>query len=112
MNAPKPGELASVPNAPQREGKVRLTLYLASSTPSSRRAAINLDAALLIFVDRLDFSLERVDVLVDTRRAAADSVIMTPTLVVVGRNSRSIIIGDLSDTRRLHEFLMTAAGLY
>jgi hypothetical protein len=101
---------ATVSREPREEGTVRLRLYLAGSTPNSQRAVVNLDAALEEFTDRHDFSVEYIDVLVETRRAASDSVIVTPTLIAMGQQSRSAaLIGDLSDSGRLRTFLVTAA---
>jgi hypothetical protein len=104
-----PGGIAPMPNPPASDRHVRFRLYLAGSTPSSRRAVINLEAAFLEFHGRVTCGMEYIDVLLDAKRAVADSVVMTPTLVASCQNSRLVIIGDLSDSRKLLDFLRTLA---
>jgi circadian clock protein KaiB len=100
---------ASGPETPD-EGLVLLRLYIAGSTPNSQRAVANLKAALDEFAGRREFRVEHIDVLVDTQRAATDSVMITPTLVAVGAKSRVVLIGDLSDSKKLKDLLNAAAG--
>lgn len=101
---------ASLPHPPNKADGIRLRLYLAGATPNSQRAESNLDAALREFAARRDFDVEYIDVLLDAKRAVADRVIVTPTLIAVGRKSRAVIIGDLSDSKKLHAFLKATAG--
>jgi circadian clock protein KaiB len=108
-NLPERQAPASLPELPDKEIGVRLRLYLAGSTPNSQRAEANLNEALREFSDR-DFSVEYIDVLLDAKRAVADSIIVTPTLIAIGRKSRLVIIGDLSDSKRLHAFLKATAN--
>lgn len=103
------GDESTRPGAPDEPGGVCLRLYLAGATPNSRRAKVNLEAALLEFAGRRAFEVEHIDVLVESRRAAADSVIVTPTLVAFSKKSRLVIIGDLSDSGKLRDFLKAAA---
>jgi circadian clock protein KaiB len=86
--------------------KCQLRLYIAGSTPNSARAAENLSAAL----DRVDGSrealgLEVVDVFAAPRRAVTDGVIVTPTLIGLHGSGRTVLIGDLTDTGKLHGLL-------
>jgi circadian clock protein KaiB len=108
-NLPERQTSASAPEISNKEDGVRFRLYLAGSTPNSRRAESNLDEALREFTGR-DFGVEYIDVLLDAKRAATDGVIVTPTLIAIGRKSRLVIIGDLSDSKKLHAFLKATAS--
>ena len=108
-NLPERQASASLPEIPDKEYGVRLRLYLAGSTPNSQRAEANLDEALREFSGR-DFDVEHIDVLLDVKRAVTDSIIVTPTLVAIGRKTRLMIIGDLSDSKKLHAFLTATAS--
>ena len=68
-----------------------------------------MDAALPEYEAHRHFEVEYIDVLQDTKRALSDSVIVTPTLVAIGRKSRLVLIGDLGESKKLHAFLKTAA---
>lgn len=90
--------------------EIRLRLYIASSTPNSQRAQANLDAALRELTVPPTFRVEIIDVLTDAKRVATDSVIVTPTLVVIGPKRRFVMIGDLSDAGKLEGLLKAAAS--
>jgi KaiB domain len=87
-----------------------LRLYIASSTPNSQRAKANLDSALREFAASRSIRVEIIDVLTDAKRVATDSVIVTPTLVVIGPKRRFVMIGDLSDPGKLEGLLKSAAS--
>jgi len=108
-NLPERQASASLPEIPDKGHGVRLRLYLAGTTPNSQRAEANLDEALREFSGR-DFDVEYIDVLLDAKRAVSDSIIVTPTLVTIGRKTRLMIIGDLSDSKKLHAFLRATAN--
>ena len=108
-NLPESPSGTPLVDAPDKAEGIRLRLYLAGVTPNSQRAEANLDAALREFTGDRNFELEYIDVLLDTKRALADSVIVTPTLVAIGRKSRLVIIGDLGEYDKLSAFLNTAA---
>lgn len=80
-----------------------LRLYVAGSTPNSQRARANLEAILKRTCEECD--VEIVDVLVDPRRAIADNILVTPTLLSLGGGKSSVLIGDLSDTTTLEIFV-------
>jgi circadian clock protein KaiB len=88
-----------------------LRLYIAKATPNSERAVTNLRAALAEFGERSRaLGLEVVDVFTQPRRAINDGVIVTPTLIGLREEARLVMIGDLTDTPKLHSLLyeMTA----
>jgi hypothetical protein len=87
-------------------GSSQLRLYVANGTPNSTRAEHNLRTALCEMGGfDLTLQLEVIDVAAHVKLALSDSVIVTPTLIGYGRKERHTILGDLSDTRKLHVFL-------
>ncbi len=87
-------------------GPGQLRLYVAQGTPNSTRAEQNLRIAL----DAMDggdaaLHLEVIDVSTHVKLALSDGVIVTPTLIGRSRNERLTILGDLSNTPKLHLFL-------
>jgi hypothetical protein len=89
--------------------EICLKLYIASTTPNSERAKTNLDAALRDFSVVPGYRVELIDVLADAKRAVTDNVIVTPTLVAIGPKRHLVMIGDLSDSDKLHGLLKAAA---
>ena len=105
----KPRTSASA-NGGGKPPEICLRLYIASSTPNSQRAQANLDAALRELTVPPTFRVEIIDVLTDAKRVATDSVIVTPTLVVIGPKRRFVMIGDLSDPGKLEGLLKSATS--
>lgn len=81
--------------APRIE-RVRLRLYVAGRLLNSVRAKENLRQLCERHLISLD-DLEVVDVLSEPRRAVADEVLVTPTLIRLVPAPRIRLIGDLSD---------------
>jgi hypothetical protein len=100
---------SNLPAAPSvKPDPSHLRLYVAQGTPNSTRAEQNLRTAL----DEMGagdgtLRLEVIDVSTHVKLALSDGVIVTPTLVGRGRNERHTILGDLSNTPKLHLFLGT-----
>jgi circadian clock protein KaiB len=89
-----------------RRAKFRFRLYIAGEAPNSARAAANL--AALCRVHLLDLhEIEVVDVFREPRRALADGIFMTPTLVRLAPPPARRIVGTLSQT----EAVLIALGL-
>jgi circadian clock protein KaiB len=79
---------------------LRLRLYIAGNAPNSLRAIANVKAICgEHFASRNE--LEIVDVLDQPRRALADGVIVTPTLLKLSPPPVQRVIGDLSDTNQV-----------
>ncbi len=80
----------------------RLRLYIARSTPNSTRAERNLRSALedLGDIGRC-MVLEIVDVFTNPKRAIADGIIVTPTLIGIRYKTRLTMMGDLTDSGKL-----------
>ena len=79
---------------------LRLRLYVAGMGPNSVRARANLEALMArcgVHADALDV----VDCLVEPRRALSEGVLVTPTLVRVAPGPRQVIVGCLTDARRV-----------
>jgi circadian clock protein KaiB len=85
---------------------LRLRLYIAGNAPNSLRAIANVKAICgKYFASRNE--LEIVDVLDQPRRALADGVIVTPTLLKLSPPPVQRVVGDLSDTNQV---LLTLAS--
>jgi hypothetical protein len=95
-----------VPSSSAKSGskghEICLRLYIASTTPNSERAKINLAAALEEFTVLAGCNIEYIDVLADAKRAVA---------VALGPKRRLVMIGDLSDSNKLQGLLKAAASL-
>ncbi len=75
-------------------------LYVAGHLPNSTRAVSNLRAFCEAQLSST-YSIDILDVFEDPDAALAESVFMTPQLVVQSGSGRHVLIGDLSDTSRL-----------
>lgn len=81
-----------------------LRLYVAGNSASSRRAQQNLERLRLSLGSR-GWSIETVDVLDHPELAETARIIATPTLSYEDAARTRRIVGDLSDTARVREFL-------
>ena len=80
--------------------ELRLRLYVAGNAPNSLRAIANARA----ICDQhfaLRHELEIVDLLEHPRRALADGILVTPTLLKLRPLPVQRVIGNLSDTSRV-----------
>jgi circadian clock protein KaiB len=84
----------------------KLRLYVADGTPNSALAVANL-AALCRLHLKGRHEVEIVDVFKEPKRALADGVFMTPTLVVLAPGPVRKVVGSLSQT----ETVLRALGL-
>lgn len=79
---------------------LRLRLYVAGQAPNSLRAIGNSKAICEEnFHGR--YELEVIDMIVQPRRAVADGIIVTPTLVRISPLPIIRVIGNLNDTVRV-----------
>jgi len=76
-----------------------LRLYVAGRAPNSLRAIAN--ATAICSEHFAGHQLEIVDMLKDPRRALADGIIVTPTLLKLLPLPAGRVIGDLSDTQQV-----------
>jgi len=97
--------VSSTPDRPAENGP-RLRLYVAGNAPNSRRAVAN---ARTICEEHFaaGYELEIVDLLEQPRRALADGIIVTPTLLRLAPLPVSRVLGDLSNTSNV---LLVLAG--
>ncbi|MBZ9675186.1 circadian clock KaiB family protein [Mesorhizobium sp. ES1-1] len=105
-NATQPGPSGSRPPgaAPKT---IKLKLYVAGATPNSVRAEHNLHTAIKsIAAEVMTFELQVIDVFTQQKRAILDNVIVTPTLIMEKGDRRHTLVGDLSETARLHAMLL------
>ena len=87
-----------------KEATLRLRLYVAGNAPNSLRAIAN--AKLLCdehFAARHE--LEIVDLLKHPKRALADGIIVTPTLLKLSPLPVQRVIGNLSDSKQVLQTL-------
>lgn len=81
-------------------------LYVAGDTQNSALAQVNLKSLCQTYLmDR--YLIEIVDVLREPKRALADGIFMTPTLVKLTPFPSRIIVGTLKQT----QIVLTALGL-
>ncbi len=89
-----------------------LRLYMAGGTPNSLRGQRNLTLALAkIRKPASAIQTEIVDVLDAASLAIGEGVIVTPTLIGGRAGWRQVILGDLSDTKRLTLFLRNLSAV-
>jgi len=79
--------------------KLRLRLYVSGNAPNSLRAVAN--AKAICGAHFAVHDLEIVDMGDDPRRALADGIIVSPTLLKLRPLPAVRVIGDLSDTKRV-----------
>ena len=82
-----------------KPARLVLRLYVAGRAPNSLRAISNLEA--ICGAHFTGHQLEIVDMLKEPRRAMADRIIVTPTLLKVLPLPAGRVIGDLSDTAQV-----------
>ncbi len=82
----------------------KFRLYVAGDTENSMQAIANLTALCRTYLpDRHE--IEIVDVFKESKRALADGILMTPTLVKVAPSPVRKIIGTLSNTNTVLQAL-------
>jgi circadian clock protein KaiB len=84
-----------------------LRLYVAGNSPNSLIAIANVKAICDAHYFAAGHELEIVDILIDPRRALADGIIVTPTLLRLMPLPVQRVIGNLSDTAQV---LLTLAN--
>ncbi len=91
-----------------RRIKFKFRIYVAGDALNSAQALANLDAICREYLpDRHEVEVEVVDVFQEPKRALADGVFMTPTLVKLAPFPTRRIVGALSQT----QLVLQAVGL-
>jgi circadian clock protein KaiB len=90
--------------AAKRAVTFRFRLYVAGEAPNSARAIANLRTLCQAHLPGRH-TIEVVDVYGEPRRAMADSILMTPTLLCLEPSPTRRIIGTLSQTQTVLEAL-------
>ena len=81
-----------------RRAQFKFRLYIAGDAPNSAQALANLATfCQLHLADRHE--IEVVDVFREPKRALADSIFMTPTLIRLAPSPVRKIVGTLTDTK-------------
>jgi circadian clock protein KaiB len=84
-------------------------LYISGKVPNSLQAVANLTALCETYLPGRH-EIEIVDVFLDPRRALAESILITPTLVSVSPFPGRKIVGDLSQTEPILQILGLGPG--
>jgi circadian clock protein KaiB len=87
-----------------KKAKLLLRLYVAGNAPNSLRAIANAKALCAAHFG-LRYDLEIVDLLKDPKRALADGIIVTPTLLKLSPLPVQRVIGNLNDTNQVLQAL-------
>jgi hypothetical protein len=91
--------MTDAPHPPGSEGlpaaAMRLELYVAGDTLSSRRAIANLEDLLRRHGWEIPYAV--IDVLKDPQAAFRRGIFGTPSLISEVGDSRTLVLGDLSD---------------
>ncbi|MDB4957070.1 MAG: hypothetical protein JWO36_4639 [Myxococcales bacterium] len=83
-----------------KKPRFRLRLYIAGNAPNSVRAIANVKAICEAHLSS-NHDLEVVDLMAHPKRALADGVIVTPTLLKLEPLPIQRVIGNLSDTEQV-----------
>lgn len=87
-----------------REPTLALRLYVMPGAPNSLAARSNL-AEILSVLEPSQYTVEIVDCLSEPKRALADGVIVTPTLLKTAPAPTATIVGSLSNRNRVIQAL-------
>ena len=92
----------SKPTRPRhnKSPKYRMRLFVAGDEPNSTIARESLDKICSTYLNR-DYQVEIIDVLHDLQAALEDRVLVTPALVIVEPGPRTVVFGNLADTRKV-----------
>ncbi len=85
-------------------GTILLHLYITGGTPHSEQALQRLHIALNGLPEHR-YDLHVVDLRNEPMRALQDGIVAVPTLQLSTGTSRSRLVGDLSESEILHNFL-------
>ena len=96
--------IARLQERKEEKAAYRLVLFVAGNEKNSRIARDNLQR---LCTEDLwgDCSVEIVDVLSDVTAAAENNILLTPSLLVVEPEPEAVIIGNLSDLKRVRAVL-------
>lgn len=100
-------ELTSVHDGNCADKLTKFRLYVAQSTPSSVRATNNLRLLLEeLGLAWTDDSVEIVDIFQFPKRALAEGIVATPTLLILNQTKIFVVIGDLTNIGSLNKYIV------
>ncbi len=85
---------------PAASAKYQLRLYVAGNEPNSAIAREALDKICSTYLQN-SWRVETIDVLKDFHPAVEERILVTPALVVVEPGPRSVVFGNLTDTKKV-----------
>jgi circadian clock protein KaiB len=97
--------MSQSPKAKSRErkghrGHYLLRLFVAGNGPNSQQALTNLQRLCREHLNG-NCKIETVDVTKDFEAAVRDNILVTPALILVAPRPRVVILGNLSDSRKV-----------
>ena len=75
-------------------------LFMAGNGPNSKQAMVNLQRICREHLDGRS-TIETIDVTKDYEAAVRNNILVTPALVLVAPSPRVVILGNLSDSRKV-----------
>jgi circadian clock protein KaiB len=87
--------------------KYRLRLFVAGEEPNSVIARASLDEICSTYLKH-ECQVEVIDVLEDFQPALEERVLVTPALVIVEPPPRTVVFGNLTDTKKVLSALKVA----
>ena len=81
-------------------GHYLLRLFMAGNGTNSQKALTNLRSLCKEHLERR-FTIETVDVVQDFEAAVKDNILVTPALILVAPRPHVVILGNLSDSRKV-----------
>lgn len=88
--------------------KYQMRLFVAGDEPNSTIARASLDKICETYLEQ-DCRVEIIDVLEDFRPALEERVLVTPALVITEPGPRTVVFGNLTDTRKVLDALHVAS---
>jgi circadian clock protein KaiB len=91
---------ASARSTDPPRGHYRLRLFIAGSGPNSRQALVNLRELCQKHL-KGRHTIEIIDVVKNFEAAIEDNILVTPALILVLPRPRVVVLGNLSDSRKV-----------
>jgi circadian clock protein KaiB len=82
-------------------------LFVAGNEPNSATAKASLDRICSTYLEQ-DCQIEIIDVLEDFGPALEEGVLVTPALVIIEPGPKTVVFGNLTDTKKVLDALRVA----
>jgi circadian clock protein KaiB len=91
----------------QKSPRYHLRLFVAGDEPNSAAAKASLHRICSTYLEQA-CEIEVIDVLEDFRPALEERVLVTPALVITKPGPRTVVLGNLADTKKVLDALRVA----